>query len=475
MEPLLDMPGSPFGVAWFFLYGYLGVPAANFMPELRRLGADFTKVYLFWNQIEPEKGRYEWSAVDAFVEQLKSPEEGLIALFSSSQWAVKRPSAMLPPSPAKEPADYYRLVYDLVRRCQGRVRYWQNDSEPNNPVFWAGTKEEFVAQLRVFHRAVKDADPSAVVLAGGYDGMFRAPDQPPFPTQQASLEFFDYVLREGADAFDLFDLRLYGDPYSIVWRVNYMRRKMNEYGHDKPFFCTEYGGPNFFEFDENRQYLPLVNSWSQAVGQTTADSGTNRIAELYRSMDALAPQTQMFMQGCSPAMEAKYHRIQCRGLVMRNLFALSAGVRRTLYWDLLAGSGARDDLMTLMYGKIGMLASEGEGLRRFPVADAFERMAAAFAGVRVVKQIDVPGKPALFVFEVDRGERGLLRVVWERRDQFRGEDLPTLSFEWPWEAADASAVDALGEHVPVQVARGQLSLLVSLTPIYIEERSHENA
>src|SRR5262249_19720963 len=145
----ITMPGSPFGVAAGFLYGYQGVKPYSFMPQLRALGSDFTKIYLFWNQVEPQKGSYDWTAVDAFVNQLGSPGEGLISIFSSSQWAVKRPSAMLPPSPAKNPDDYYRFVYDLVKHCKGRVRYWQNDSEPNNPIYWSGTKQEFVEQLQV--------------------------------------------------------------------------------------------------------------------------------------------------------------------------------------------------------------------------------------------------------------------------------------------------------------------------------------
>ena len=69
-EQTVVAPGSPFGIAWFILYGYLGVPAATFMPQLRELGGGFTKIYLYWQQIEPEKGRFDWTAVDAFVDQL---------------------------------------------------------------------------------------------------------------------------------------------------------------------------------------------------------------------------------------------------------------------------------------------------------------------------------------------------------------------------------------------------------------------
>jgi hypothetical protein len=41
----LELPGSPLGIAWFIVYGQLGVPTATFMPALRELGSGFAKVY----------------------------------------------------------------------------------------------------------------------------------------------------------------------------------------------------------------------------------------------------------------------------------------------------------------------------------------------------------------------------------------------------------------------------------------------
>ena len=475
-ERCLTLAGSPLGIAWGFLYGYLNTPAEQFLPQMRELGGGFTKVYLFWNQLEPEKGKYDWSAVDAFVNQSKSPDEGLVALFSSSRWAVKHRAFLLPPSPAANPDDYYRFVYDLVKHCKGRVRYWQNDCEPNNPIYWDSTKEEFVAQLKVFYQAVKDADPAALVVAGGYDGLFGPPGTHPFPNQQAGLDFFDYVLKEGRDAFDFFDLRLYGDSYTIVPRVEIMRQKMHALGYDKPIICTEYGGPAFFQFLPNRKYFSLLSAWMQSIATTgpngapqTDTAGSNQIAALYQNMNSLAPETQMFMLGCAPALEAKYDRIQARGLVMRNLFAFAAGVQKTLYWQLLDLRTNRDNMMTLMYGKIGLLGYEHGVLRkRFPTADAYQRMAGALAGVREVKQIEVPGKPSVFLFQVDRGQRGPLFVVWERRDEFNGEDAPAVAFDWSWTSKRASATDALGQPVAAQVEGGKLRMEISLTPIFIE-------
>src|ERR1022692_773954 len=101
---------------------------------------------------------------------------------------------------AKNPDDYYRFVRAVVAHTKGRVRYWQNDSEPNSPIYWAGTKDQFVQELKLFHKAVKDADPSAVVVAGGYDGLFNPPGTHPIPGQEKGLEFFDTVMRDAADA-----------------------------------------------------------------------------------------------------------------------------------------------------------------------------------------------------------------------------------------------------------------------------------
>ncbi len=492
IEPPLPAPdrtleGSPFGIAWFFLYGHAGVPAARYLPALRGLGADFTKVYLFWQQIEPEKGRFDWTAVDAFVDQLQSPEEGLISLFTASQWATAQASAMLPPSPAKDLDDYYRFVFETVKHCRGRVRYWQNDAEPNNPVFWAGDREQFVAHLQVFHRAVKAADPAALVVVGGYDGMFIPPGMTPlsgqrttpFPQQEEGLKFFDHVLQAGGRFFDVFDLRLYGDPYTITARVEHMRGRMRAFGCNQPMICTEYGGPSLFEFPENRGYRSLVTRWSQAAAdreQPGNPAGATEvgkaIAALYAQMPALPPQTQMFMQGCPPEFEARHQRIQARGIVMRNLFALSAGVERLLYWDLLSAPGKRDDLMTLMYGKIGLLGIEdGELKKRTLSAEAYARMARLLAGVRRVRRIPVPAHPSVCLFEVDRGPMGTVYVVWERRDLFSGEDAPPVTCAWPADSASPCALDALGNEVPVCGSAGRIELPVSATPIYVLPKS----
>lgn len=469
-----DLREARFGVAWGFMYGYGGGKAETFMPELRSLGAGWAKVYLFWNQLEPEKGRYDWTALDAFASQLRSPEEGLVSIFSASQWATRTPVPLLPPSPAKNLDDYYRFVHDAVKRAGGRVRYWQNDCEPNNPVFWAGTADEFVAELQVFARAVRDADPNAVVVCGGYDGVFSPPGQPPIPGQERGLAFFDTVLEKGGASFDVFDMRLYVSPYTIPACVAYMRKKMNDLGYDRPIVCTEYNGPGFFGFAENRKYFELVAQWSRSIASTQSGAPSpgqdakNGVAALYERGDALAPETRMFLQNAAPELDAKYQRLQCRDLVMRNVLALSAGVRRTVFWDLSHESSSRDDVMTLMYGKLKLEDfANGVATKRYATADAFRRMTEQLAGARSARRVEVPGRPTIYLFEVARSDRPPVFVVWEQRDTFTGEDAPPVAVEVGWTAKGASAIDALGGTNATQVADGRLRLLVGATPVFV--------
>ena len=315
-----------------------------------------------------------------------------------------------------------------------------------------------------------------MVVAGGYDGLFGPPGAYAFPQQKAGLDFFDHVLKAGSDAFDAFDLHLYADPYTIMARVGIMRQKMRALGYEKPILCTEYGGPGFYGFYENLKYTSLLTPWTQSVLQSGANglptpdqSSRNRIAELYKNMSMLPPATQMFLLGCSPELEAKYNRIQARDMVMRNVFAFAAGVQKTLYWELKPVLSDRDDLMTLMYGKTGLLGYENGSLqKRTPTAEAYQRMAKVFNGVRAVKQISVSGKPSLFFFEMDRGARGPAYVIWERRDAFSGEDAPAVPFDWAWTTKPPTASDALGQAVAVQVADGRLHLNVSVTPLFFE-------
>ena len=449
--------GIRLGIVRGISYGLFGKPD-TFVPQLRELGATLVRVYVYWSQVEPEPGRYTFEVVDAFLDQLDGSEEVWVTVCSSSRWATRQPTDFLPPSPARDLDAYHRFVHRLVRHCGGRVRWWQCDNEPCNVgLTWAGSAQEYLAQLRVMHRAVREADPAAAVVLGGapYALPASAPDSP-------ERQFFHLLLRDGRDAFDVFDLPLYGPADRILDDIDTARSMMRAFGYEKPLLVGEYNAPWPNQF-------PEATAAMQQAMQPAPDEAA--MAGLYERMASLPPQLQMFMRGCPSELEDKRHRINRRELVMRNLLALSAGVRRTLCWNLAPDVPDYQDplsVMDLLFGKFALLDYEGGELaHRHPSAETFALLADQLAGVEEVTHVEVPGRPGLSLFQVRRRERGPLLVVWERRDSFDGEDEPPVAFDWPWPAAQATAVDALGQAQPAEVRDGRVALRVSLTPLFV--------
>jgi len=404
----ISMAGSPLGICWGMVYGRPFSTAEVFLPQVRKLNAGFTRVILFWSQLEPAKGEYHWEVLDSYLDQLQSPDEGMLTIYSASPWATRNSTWVFPPSPARDPEDYSRFIRALVLHAKGRVRYFQNDSEPNNPMFWSGSKEEFVGQLRLFAKAVRGADANAKVVLGGSDGLFDPTGTHPLPGQQQVLDYFDYVLAEAAEDFDVFDLHLYADPYTIPARVEFMRNRMAARGYAKPIIAAEYNGPSFFEFPVNRKYFRLM---AEMGVKESAD-----VRELYAAPQALAPETQMFLQGAPAALEERLQRLQARDLVIRNILAFSAGVQKMAFWDIWHETEKRDQVKTLLYGKLKLLEhKDGELSEVLPLGRAYREMAAQLRGVESVERM-ATGDASIYAFQVRRRDRGPVGVVWMREE-----------------------------------------------------------
>ena len=467
-------PGVRLGIVRSISYGLFGKPD-RFVPQLRELGGTLVRVYFYWSQVEPEPGRYTFEAVDAFLDQLDGSEEVWVTVCSSSRWATRQATNFLPPSPAKDPGAYRRFVDRLVRHCDGRVRYWQCDNEPSNVgLTWAGTAAEYVAQLQVLHRAVKDADPGAAVVLGG--APYALPASPPGSPER---QFFDVLLRDGRDIFDLFDLHLYGDASRVPADIETTREMMRAFGYEKPLVVGEYNAPwpNLYPEATAAMEQVMAAAFAGAAAGQGGDPAPQRtpeeaaMASLYEQMASLPPQLQMFMRGCPRELEDRRHRINRRELVMRNLLALSSGVRRTVCWNLapdIPGYENPLSIMDLLFGKLVLMDYEGTELRhRYPTAETFALLADQLAGVDSVTRLEVPERPSVFLFEVHRSGRGPLLVVWNQRDSFHGEDEPPIAFDWPWPAAQAKAVDALGQAQPAAAHNGRVHLQLSVTPLFV--------
>ncbi|MET9288494.1 hypothetical protein [Nocardia beijingensis] len=470
------LPGIRLGVVRGTTYGLFGEPE-EFVPQARALGAGIVRVNIYWSQVEPEPGRFDLRALDALLDQLADGDEAWVTVCAGSRWATRRATGWLPASPALDIDRYRRFVRALAAHRPGRIRFWQCEIEPCLPLFWAGTAGEYLAQLRVFHDTVTQADPAALVVLGAAvpgamvgDGAAGA---------HTWGQFFGEVLREAAEYFDVFDLHPYGDPYTVPELVRACRAQLAAYGCRKPIVASEHSGPLPTDFPDNLPHLAgvLAVHRQQFLGQvpmpdTLAEieaAADAPVVELYRRMDDLPPTLQMFMNGCSPELEEHRHRLACRDVVVRTMLALAEGIRRNLYypltpeWDFYRDSRVAG---ALMFGKLQLLDSaDGTVCRRHPAAAAFRSMARLLEGVTRVRRIVVSDHPELYLFEAERTDRPPALVVWERRDD---QDGSPEEFAWEWRCRHAHAVDAYGSPVPVEIAAGMVRVPISPTPVLID-------
>ena len=89
----------------------------------------------------------------------------------------------------------------LVSRYKHAVHHWEVWNEPDNNLFWkpAPNPREYADLLKTAYKAIKEADPSALVLSGGVSGN--------------AVPYLDAVVAAGGrDAFDILAIHPYAVP-----------------------------------------------------------------------------------------------------------------------------------------------------------------------------------------------------------------------------------------------------------------------
>jgi hypothetical protein len=447
------------GVTWGVLYGFPPAKSESFMPQARALGASFSRITLYWSQLEPKQGTRRWADLDAYLDQLQAPEEGMITLAAASPWATRSRAWVFPSSPATEPARYEAFVRAVIEHAKGRVRYFQAETEPNNGFFWAGSADDYAAEQRLFYTTVKAVDPKAMVVLAGSDGLFDPTGADPMPGQDADLAFLKREIAGAKGAFDLFDLHLYGDPYTIPARVEAVRQAMRAAGTERPIVANEYAGPTFFEFHANRRWFAAL----QGPGATP-----EAVRALRARAATLPPETRMFLQPDDAEMAARLFRLQSNDLVVRNMLALSSGVERTAIFDLWHDTSQPDAPNTVLYGALKLLDHDATGLNReLPLAAPFRRLALALAGTARVERIALAASPDVYAFRVERRGRPALLVAW-RRPATPGAASAPLSVAIPWHGTIKGGMAIDGSAVAVTARRGMASLVVTEVPVLAE-------
>lgn len=141
--------------------------------EMASYGARFTWMTMNWAQVEPRRGQFNWAKLDPYVDAAHSCGLDIgVHVMSNAPWAVlPAPTNVKGTSPSTFPKDlndYYEFVFQLAKHYSGKISRYSIENEAHADGFYfSGTTDQYLTMLQTAHRAVKAADPDALVEDAG--------------------------------------------------------------------------------------------------------------------------------------------------------------------------------------------------------------------------------------------------------------------------------------------------------------------
>jgi len=423
----VEFDENPLGVAYGGFY-----KGGRFLHFIRDLNVNSTQINIRWKEVESQKGRFNWRAVDNFVKQLKDGDRALIRIKTNSKW-TSRGEASMP----RDMEQYATFVRTLVGRTHGKVKYFESDWEIDSRKFWDDTPENYVRLLKTFFNTVKKVNHEAVIIFGGHSGHFMGP-------APARHEVIDYVFQHGSDYFDIFDVHMYNDLYDIPYRISWFKKRMDKYGISKPIVVTEYGGPTPMEYPDKRVLAKLKRVVKKDY--KVFDDG----------LEGYPPDLRMFAHNVPEELERRRDRLHASQIVQRTLLIISSGPKMVWYWNLVSGGKHP------VFGKLGLLDRK---TGKKPAFSAYQRMAGILGDVKAIERMEMKDR-RVYAFKVWNRDGRIVYVLWARPDGF-GETAH-ISLRFPLTSKDVKIEDVLGERQTPKIKKGELLLELSDVPVFVQ-------
>jgi hypothetical protein len=151
-------------------------------PDYRVPAIRLWDTYTTWANLEPSPGEWRLWRLDGFVEKARArgTTDITLVLGGTPRWAASRIAAVDAPwigpgsaSPPTSMTAWREYVTTVATRYRGRITAYEIGNEPNLPMFWNGTPEEYAELVAVATAAVSAADPQALVVVNV--GLVRRP------------------------------------------------------------------------------------------------------------------------------------------------------------------------------------------------------------------------------------------------------------------------------------------------------------
>ena len=232
---------NPFGVLDFVAWDhdwnrhhYPKEKVAQAASLLKEAGAGWVRMDFLWNDLEPERGRFDFARYDAIVEALsKNGLSTLGILCYNAGWSNPKWNA------APDRAGFVAYAQATVRHFKDRVKRWEVWNEPDVPQYWdpQDGMKSYALLLKETAAAVRKEDPACRIVMGGL--------------ARPAGDALDRLYREaGRDAFDVVSIHPFIDPLradplaALKEMVDKVRKTMEAHADGaKEIWITEIGCP----------------------------------------------------------------------------------------------------------------------------------------------------------------------------------------------------------------------------------------
>jgi len=163
---------NPFGVlaflSWNHTWNSFKYPKKDLEKAvglLKELGVSFVRIDFYWQDIEPQKGKFDFSKYDYIVRLLSENNIKILAILDyCADWAGKSWN-----SPPDNLDDFVNFARKVVQRYKDKIKHWEVWNEPDSRIYWQPQDEmkTYLKLLKKTYKAIKEIDPSAKILLGG--------------------------------------------------------------------------------------------------------------------------------------------------------------------------------------------------------------------------------------------------------------------------------------------------------------------
>jgi len=186
----------------------------------------------YWDSIEKERGKFDFTSYDAFVDTANSEDKKIIAVLGyETSWLYPKGERKRYIAPENIPL-YLNYVEETVRHFKGRVDVWDIWNEPNLIFsYWQGPRKEYIEMTRLTAQKIREIDPDSHILGGAF---WRAPGGLIKNMYKAgAMENFDGLAFHPYSVYPRGSMQAHDKLLNILSTINY----------SVPVWITEVGYP----------------------------------------------------------------------------------------------------------------------------------------------------------------------------------------------------------------------------------------